>query len=136
LTIVLQQHGYTQSKNDYSLFLRTSGSHLTIVVVYVDDILFTGSHLEHILLLKQHLHSTIGIKDLGLLHYFLGFEVTYVSNGISLSQRKFTIDLLKDIGFLHSKPATTSLPLHCKLSPEEGDLLQDPSFLQSNCWQA
>jgi len=38
---------------------------------------------------------------------------------------------LQDIGFLHSKPTTTPLPLHCKLTLEEGDLLQDPSVYRS-----
>ena len=111
--------------------MKHSGSHLTIVAVYVDDILVTGSDLAAILLLKQHLHSTFGIKDLGPLHYFLGFEVTYLPTGISLSQRKFTADLLQDTGFHTSKPAATPLPLHCRLTPEDGDLLPDPSFYRA-----
>ena len=41
LTDFLQQQGYLQSKNDYSLFLKPTGNHLTIVAVYVDNILVT-----------------------------------------------------------------------------------------------
>ena len=101
-TFLLQQ-GYTQSQNDPSLFLKTFASHLTIVVVYVDDILVTGSHHDDLVTLKHHLHSSFGIKDLGLLHYFLGLEVTYLPYGTSLTHRKFTHDLLKDIGSLHAR---------------------------------
>jgi len=82
----LREQGYVQSKNDYSLFLKTFGLHLTIVVVYVDDILVTGSSMDEVTILKRHLHSSFGIKDLGTLHYFLGFEVSYLPTGISLSQ--------------------------------------------------
>jgi len=45
----------TGSKNDYSIFLKAIGTHLTIVVVYVDDILVTGSNINEVKLLKQHL---------------------------------------------------------------------------------
>jgi len=127
----LKQQGYLQSKNDYSLFLKSSDTHLTIVAVYVDDILVTGSNIDDIIILKQHLHSTFGIKDLGNLHYFLGFEVTHLPPGISLSQRKFTQDLLTDTGFATAKSVATPLPLHCKLSLDEGDLVQDPSHYRS-----
>ena len=51
---------------------------MTIVTIYVDDILITGSIINDIGTLKQHLHSTFGIKDLGHLHYFLGFKVIYL----------------------------------------------------------
>ena len=93
------------------------------MVVYVDDILVTGSHHDDIVALKHHLHSSFGIKDLGLLHYFLGLEVTYLAHGISVTQRKFTHELLQDTGFLHAKRAPTPLPLHCKLAHNAGDLL-------------
>jgi len=40
--------GYIQSKNDYSLFLNKSSTKLTIIVVYVDGILISGSVYEKI----------------------------------------------------------------------------------------
>lgn len=127
----LKHQGYLQTKNDYSLFLKSTGPHFTIVAVYVDDILVTGSNPNETAVLKNHLHSTFGIKDLGQLHYFLGFEVTYLPEGISLSQRKFTQDLLLEIGFATAKGVATPLPLHCKLTPNEGELLQDPSYYKT-----
>ena len=101
------------------------------MAVYVDDILVTGSNPDDITILKHHLHSTFGIKDLCQLHYFLGFEVTHLPEGISLSQRKFTQDLLLETGFATAKGVATLLPLHCKLTPNEGELLQDPSYYKT-----
>jgi len=48
----LKLQGYTQSKNDYSLFLKSSDTDVTIVAMYVDDILLTGSNLADIQALK------------------------------------------------------------------------------------
>ena len=54
-----------------------------------------------------------------------------MSNGTSLTQRKFTNDLLHDTGFLQAKPAATPLPLNCKLNHDQGELLQDPSYYRA-----
>jgi len=104
---------------------------MTIIAVYVDDILTTGSNSAEIDHVKKHLHTLFGIKDLGKLHYFLGLEVSYVDEGIILSQRKFTTDLLKDSGLHNSRPACTPLPLNCKLDPNQGDLLSDPTYYRA-----
>lgn len=47
------------------------------------------------------------MKDLGPLKYFLGIEVLRSKQGIFLSQRKFTIDLLNEVGMLDCKPSDT-----------------------------
>jgi len=124
----LKTEGYIQSKNDYSLFLKKADGHLTAVAVYVDDLLVTGSNPTTVEQLKHQIHLTFGIKDLGLLHYFLGIEATSVKGGILLSQKKFATDLLTDTGFLHSKATSTPLPLHFNLNKDSGTLLSDPSY--------
>ena len=55
---------------------------------------------------KHHLDSTFHIKDLGQLKYFLGIEVAWSKEGIVLSQRKYTLDLLEELGHLDSRPAS------------------------------
>ncbi|KAI5338055.1 hypothetical protein L3X38_017326 [Prunus dulcis] len=46
--------------------------------------------------LKQFLNTRFKIKDLGDLKFFLGIEVSHSKNGICISQRKYTLDILKD----------------------------------------
>ena len=46
-----------------------------IIAIYVDDLLITGSNLSIINNIKQFLDDKFSIKDLGLLHYFLGFHL-------------------------------------------------------------
>ena len=123
--------GYTQSKNDYFLFLNKSSTKLTIIAVYVDDILITGSDLEEIQHVKECLNTKFEIKDLVQLHYFLGLEVTQTPQGVLLSRQKFTRELLRDCGLILKRQTSTPLPVNCKLTPDEGNLLEDPTIYRA-----
>ena len=60
---------------DHSVFYQNSSSGIILLVVYVDDIVINGSDSKGILSLKSFLHSQFHTKDLGMLKYFLGFEI-------------------------------------------------------------
>ena len=64
-----------KSKFDHSIFNKNSSSGIILQVVYVDDIVITGSDYKGILSLKSFIHSQFYTKDLGMLKYFLGVEV-------------------------------------------------------------
>ncbi|KAL8094558.1 hypothetical protein AgCh_036185 [Apium graveolens] len=81
----LLDQGFHQSKNDYNLFIHKDTLDITNVAVYVDDITVTGSNLTRIDALKCYLDMKFSIKDLGLLNYFLGLEISYLPTGIVLS---------------------------------------------------
>ena len=49
------------------------------------------------------------VKDLRTSKYFLGMEVPRSKKGISISQRKFTLDLLEETGMLGYKPIETPI---------------------------
>ena len=57
----------------------------------------------------------IEIKDLGNLKYFLGMEVARSKEGISVSKRKYTIDLLTKTGMLECCLVDTPIEFNCKL---------------------
>ena len=63
---------FTQSQYDSSLFLQKTSAGIVILLVYVDDIIITGSDLEAIAAVKTLLNSTFHMKDLGKLTYVLG----------------------------------------------------------------
>ncbi|XP_057543379.1 uncharacterized mitochondrial protein AtMg00810-like [Amaranthus tricolor] len=127
----LAHQGFFQSKNDHSLFIRKKASMAIIAAVYVDDIVLTGTDQLGIHNLKNHLHQVFGIKDLGLLHYFLGFEVGYTTEGISLTQQKFTKEILTEANITTAKRVVTPLPLHLKLSATEGPDFDNPTLYRS-----
>ena len=101
-----------------------------ILIVYVDDIILTGDNSEEIDCLKKLLAQEFEIKDLGQLKYFLGMEVACSKGGISVSQRKYTLDLLKETGMLGCKPAETPLNPTSKTELEEDNPLTDKGRFQ------
>ncbi|KAH9699990.1 protein kinase domain-containing protein [Citrus sinensis] len=58
-----------------------------------------GNDEEELQKLKKQLAQEFEVKDLGNLKYFLGMEVARSRKGIVVSQRKYTLDLLKETGF-------------------------------------
>ena len=62
LSHALQQQGFLSSKNDYSLFLKKTVTTITIVAIYVDDIILTGNDSLEISNLKTFLHNILALK--------------------------------------------------------------------------
>ncbi|XP_073221459.1 uncharacterized protein [Cicer arietinum] len=118
--------GFIQYKSDYSLFTKRTSVGFTIILIYVDDLLIAGDDLVEVNIVKEVLHSKFSIRDLGTLKYFIGLEVARSFKGISICQRKYSLDLLEDMGLLACKPASTPIDPTLKLHLTSCHLLSDP----------
>ena len=78
-------------------YKHSKDSKIAILIVYVDDIVLTGSDKEELEILKRRLSTEFEIKDLGALKYFLGMEFSRFKESIFLNQRKYVLDLLGEI---------------------------------------
>ncbi|XP_019102779.1 uncharacterized mitochondrial protein AtMg00810-like [Beta vulgaris subsp. vulgaris] len=77
---------------------------------------------------NQHLDHVFSIKDIGKLSFFLGIEIAYTSEGITLTQHKFTKELLQAAGISTPKQVATPLPLHLTLSIDSGVPFSDATL--------
>jgi hypothetical protein len=127
----LEELGFCESKADYSLFTFQKGDLLIILLIYVDDILITGTSSSYIFSLIQNLGRLFSMKDLGPLHYFLGLEAVYSTTGLHLTQTKYTMDLLFRTKFQDVKPISSPANAGKKLSLYDGDPLSDPTEFRS-----
>ena len=73
---MVQEFGMIRSTTNHSVFYHhTSTGQCIYLIVYMDDIVITGSDQDGIQKLKQQLFSHFQTKDLGKLKYFLSIEV-------------------------------------------------------------
>lgn len=62
--------GYQQAHSDHSLFTKTQGKHFTVILIYVDDIIFANNSSLEFEEIKMILDNAFNIKDLGVLKFF------------------------------------------------------------------
>jgi hypothetical protein len=85
---------FSRCHSDPNVYTKKVGSHLIIIVLYVDDLILTSSDSKLLNHVKTNLKNKFEMKDLGFLHYFLGLQVLQTNEGIFLSQSKYACELL------------------------------------------
>ncbi|PRQ44691.1 putative RNA-directed DNA polymerase [Rosa chinensis] len=130
-TSFLPSLGFQFSHSDPSLFVRHSSAGLVALLLYVDDIVITGSDTAGIHEVISELSMVFDMKDLGSLSYFLGLEVTKVQQGILLSQSKYARDLLAKTGMESVRSCTSPCLPHSQMTSNQGTLLKDPTMYRS-----
>ncbi|KAJ9556969.1 hypothetical protein OSB04_011583 [Centaurea solstitialis] len=120
LTIYLLGSGYQKDTVDPTLFLKRSRNHLTIIQIYVDDIIFASTNPESCIEFELIMKSRFQMSMMGELTFFLGLQVRQTPQGIFINQSKYTHDILKRFDFTGPKststPMSTSFQLDADLS--------------------
>ncbi|KAL0404417.1 UNVERIFIED_CONTAM: Retrovirus-related Pol polyprotein from transposon RE2 [Sesamum radiatum] len=123
----LESFGFQQSYADYSLFTYERQDVSLHVLIYVDDLIIAGNNLATLSKFKDYLSHCFHMKDLDLLKYFLGIEIARGPDGLFLTQRKCTLDILSEVGFLDAKPTDFPIEQNHNLSLDNGPLFVDPA---------
>jgi len=83
-----------------------------MVLIYVDDIIITGTSAYDIQALISCIRQHFALKDMGRLHYFLGIEASWATNGdLHLSQTKYIKDLLNKSNTSSARPQPSPMYL-------------------------
>ena len=94
----------------------------------MDGILIASNDADAVNVFKQFLDNKFKLKDLGTLKYFLGLEVARPTKGLSLCQRKYTLEILSETGLLASKPANIPMEQSTKFNNSIGEDAPDPTL--------
>ena len=106
--------GFTKSKADSNLYCKVEEGNPVMLQMYVDDLFVTGED-GLIVHTKRKLAVEFEMKDLGMMHYFLGMEVWKNVDGISSGQGKYAVEILKRFEMMDCKAMTTSMASNLKV---------------------
>ena len=67
--------GFMENAIDQCVYIKNSGTRFFILVLYFDDILFIGNHIEFLNETKQMLTTLFNMKYLGEASFALGIEI-------------------------------------------------------------
>lgn len=102
-----------------------------IVVLYVDDVIFTRNDVYLIENFKTVMKEEFEMTEMGLLRYFLGIEEDQNENGFFISQVKYINGVLGRFNMQECKAAITPTVMGLKLSKEDNNKDFDPSLYKS-----
>ena len=118
--------GFVKSSADPNLYIKVEDNEPIIILVYVDDLFITGVE-QRIRECKKMLVAEFEMKDLGLMHYYLGLEVLQKPREIYLGQGKYIIELMQKFGMMDFKPMTTPMITNLKKLKSSDSSLVDPT---------
>jgi hypothetical protein len=117
--------GFVEAKSDTSLFVHHHEAEIAYLLLYVDDIVLTASSQSLLRRLVDALQREFPVKDLCVLHHFLGVTAEPRPSGL-LHQRQYTLDILERAKMINCKPCSTPVDKQAKLSEAMGDPVEDP----------
>ncbi|XP_060668087.1 uncharacterized mitochondrial protein AtMg00810-like [Ziziphus jujuba] len=88
---------------------------ILIVCLYVDDLIFTRNDESMFVEFKKSMMIEFDMTDLGKMRYFLGIEVMQRSDGIFISHRKYTQEVLERFNMDKCNPIHNPIVPGCKL---------------------
>ena len=98
-----------------------------MLLLYVDDLFVTGTD-GLIADTKRKLVAEFKMKDLGMIHYFLGMEVWQSIDGIFLGQGKYAVEILNRFGMMDCKAMATPMASNLKLLSDASSETDDATM--------
>jgi hypothetical protein len=123
----LMSWAFTKSKVDSNLYYKVVDGGLVILLLYVDD-LFLTEDKKLITKSKRKLATEFEMKDLGMMHYFLGLEVWQRPSEIFLNQGKYTVEILKRFRMMDCKAMPTPMVTNLKLLSDTSSETMDATI--------
>ena len=122
---LLFSYGFVSTVSDPTVMRKPTPHGCVILAVYVDDIIITGSDDAEVAATKAYLAQHFVTRDLSPPRYFLGLEIAYRPGQMSICQRKYVLDLLKETGMMGCNPASSPIEQNVDWWDNATALLED-----------
>ncbi|GJX74858.1 retrotransposon protein, putative, ty1-copia subclass [Tanacetum coccineum] len=118
----IKKFGFTQNRDEPCVYLKASGSNVTFLILYVDDILIMGNNIPMLQDVKSYLGRCFAMKDLGEAAYILGIKIYRDRSRrlIGLCQSAYIEKILKRYHMENSKRRSIPMQDKLRLSKSQG----------------
>jgi hypothetical protein len=105
----LIENGFRIGKVKSTLFTRKIGKYIFICQIYVDDIIFGSTNKSFCEEFSKIMMDRFEMSMMGVLTFFLGFQIKQAKDETFISQTKYTRNILKKFGVDKTKPIKTPM---------------------------
>jgi hypothetical protein len=120
------------SAYDPCLYIKIVDGHCVLLLVYVDDVLVTGSSVEMIARTKSDLKKRFEMTDSGKCAFVLGIELVDNADGsVTMCQRRYVDDILKRFGMNDCKAVISPADLSTRLVPSDAATKIDAPYREA-----
>ncbi|GJW50470.1 retrotransposon protein, putative, ty1-copia subclass [Tanacetum coccineum] len=118
----IKKFGFTQNHDEPCVYLKASGSNVTFLILYVDDILIMGNNIPMLQDVKSYLGKCFVMQDLGEAAYILGIKIYRDRSRrlIGLCQSAYIKKILKRYHMENSKRGSIPMQEKLRLSKSQG----------------
>ncbi|GKA30353.1 retrotransposon protein, putative, ty1-copia subclass [Tanacetum coccineum] len=118
----IKKFGFSQNADEPCVYLKASGSNVTFLILYVDDILIMGNSIPMLQDVKSYLGRCFAMKDLGEAAYILGIKIYRDRSRrlIGLCQSAYIEKILKRFHMENSKRGSIPMQEKLRLSKSQG----------------
>nr|GEY45089.1 retrotransposon protein, putative, Ty1-copia subclass [Tanacetum cinerariifolium] len=118
----IKKFGFTQNRDEPCVYIKASGSNITFLILYVDDILLMGNSIPMLQSVKTYLGKCFAMKDLGEAAYILGIKIYRDRSKrlTGLCQSAYIEKILKRYSMENSKRGSIPMQEKLKLSKSQG----------------
>jgi hypothetical protein len=127
----LIENGFRIGKANSTLFTRKIGKDLFVCHIYVDDIIFGSTNKSFCNEFSKIMTNRFEMSMMGVLTFFLGFQIKQAKEGTFISQMKYTRDILKKFGMDKAKPIKTQMGTNGHLDLDLGGTSVDQKVYRS-----
>jgi hypothetical protein len=119
--------GFSKIHADPNLYYKVVNNAPVILLLYVDYLFLTGEE-SLIIQCKKELVVEFDMKDIGLMHYYLGLEVWHKCGEVFLGQGKYALKILQKFRMMDCKSMDISMTTNIRKVRDSDSDLVDPSL--------
>ncbi|GJR62913.1 putative RNA-directed DNA polymerase [Tanacetum coccineum] len=118
----IKRFGFDQNLNEPYVYQKASGSNVTFLILYVDDIIIMGNHIPSLQSVKDYLGKCFAMKDLGEAAFILGIKIYRDRSKrlIGLGQNAYMDKILKRYRMDNSKRGHIPMQERLDLNKTQG----------------